>query len=140
MTYRRQISQVRSITSLILLLAAAALTGCKAQSRPISTTKFVEVRGAVKKPGRYIIKDGDTITFKQALELAGGLSVSPLGVRAVILRHENRSTIPVNLIALLVGKVPDIKLVPGDTVIFERILLFDTPLQEPHRRTSATTS
>ncbi len=141
MEYRHQISQVCSITSLILFLASLAVTGCRTQSQSVSTTKSVEVRGAVKKPGSYIIKNGDTITALQALKLAGGLSVSPLAVRAVIVRHANGSTISVNAIALMVGKIPDIKLAPGDSVTFERILpLFDTPLPKSNQGASTTTS
>jgi protein involved in polysaccharide export with SLBB domain len=139
MRHRLQVSQLLSLIPLIFVLVSVALTGCKAQSRRVDAPKSIEVRGAVRKPGGYIIKDGDTITIPKALELAGGLTVSPLNLRAVV-RHEDGSTIFVNLRGMLVRKTPDIKLLPGDSVTFERVILFDPPLQGPNRRTSTTTS
>ena len=140
MRHRLQIARVLSITSLILVLISTALTDCKVQSRCVYTPKSVDVRGAVKKPGSYIIKEGDTITVQKALELAGGLTVSPSDVKLVIIRHKKGSPIFLKLTGLLVRKAPDNTLLPGDVLIFGRILLFDAPLQEPNRRTSATIS
>ena len=81
MRHRLQVSQVLSIIPLILLLVSTALTGCKSQSRRVDAPKSIEVRGAVRKPGGYIIKDGNTITISKALELAGGLPVADSGAR-----------------------------------------------------------
>ncbi|MGO8786475.1 MAG: hypothetical protein ACLQVL_03710 [Terriglobia bacterium] len=140
MQHRLQIARVLSITSLILVLVSTALTDCKVQSRRTYTAKSVNVRGAVKKPGRYFIKGGDTITVRKALELAGGLTVSPLDVKAVIIRHKIGSPIFTKVLGLLVRKAPDHTLLPGDSLILEHILLFDTPLQEPNPRTPNTNS
>ncbi len=140
MQHRLQIARVLLITSLILVLFPTALTNCKVQSRRIYTAKSVTVCGAVKKPGSYILKDGDTITVPKALELAGGLTVSPSDVKAVIVRHKSGSPIFLRLIRLLVKKAPDNILLPGDSLILEHILLFDAPLQEPNRCASTTIS
>ena len=140
MRHRLQVSQLLSLIPLIFVLVSVALTGCKAQSRRVDAPKSIEVRGAVRKPGSYIIKDRDTITILKALELAGGLTVPASDVRVVILRRGDGSTIFVNLLALWVRTTPDIKLLPGDSVTFERILQFDTPLQGPNRHTPTTIS
>ena len=140
MQHRPQISQVISITSLILVLVSTSLTDGKVQALRVDIPKSIDVGGAVRKPSRYVIENGDTITIPKALQLAGGLTLSWSDARAAIIRHENGSTIFVELIRLLVTKRPEITLRPGDSLVVERIVIFDTPLPDPNRRTSTTIS
>ena len=126
MLHRLQVSHLLSLIPLIFLLASMVLTGCKAQSRRVEAPESIEIRGVVTKPGSYIVKDGDTMTIPKALELAGGLTASPRNLRAVV-RHEDGSTIFVNLLGLLVKKTPDITVRPGDSLTIERIILCDPP-------------
>ena len=71
---------------------------------------MVEIRGAIKQPGKYQM-DGSIKTIKQLVAAAGGLSEDALKGRALLHRRkEDRSIemIAVNLEAILEGRAADI--------------------------------
>jgi protein involved in polysaccharide export with SLBB domain len=71
---------------------------------------MVEIRGAIKQPGKYQM-DGSIRTIKQLVAAAGGLSEDALKGRALLHRRkEDRSIemIAVNLEAILEGRAADI--------------------------------
>ena len=79
--------------------------------------QLVYVVGAVKKPGGYALRKGQTITIVEVLELSGGLTeTAAKGSAKVIRRDENgtASQIPLDLNKVLRGKTGMVKLIPGD--------------------------
>lgn len=89
----------------------------------------VEIRGAVYRPGTYAVQD--SLTLLQLIEKADGLKGEAFLSRAVIYRtmeNYNLETIPVDLEALLDGKLADIMLKREDIVTIPSV--FD--LQEEY--------
>lgn len=78
----------------------------------------IYVIGAVKKPGAYVLGEHRTLSALQILALAEGVEKTAATKDAKIMRliagSKDRSEIPVNLKAILAGKISDIPLTADD--------------------------
>ncbi|MBO5699424.1 MAG: SLBB domain-containing protein [Bacteroidaceae bacterium] len=73
---------------------------------------MVEIRGAIKQPGKYQM-DGSIKTIKQLIEVAGGVTEDALLNRALLHRRKTDRTIEVmsvDLNQLLAGEIADIQI------------------------------
>jgi polysaccharide export outer membrane protein len=86
----------------------------------VMTAEVVYVVGQVEKAGGFVLKERETVTALKALALAGGLRPHAAPKRAKILRREGKDTIaeevPVDLKAILDGRVADVPLSPEDVL------------------------
>lgn len=83
--------------------------------------ELVYVLGAVRKPGGFTIKQGETMSVLQALSLAEGLGPGNAAGRSRILRRSVEKgpmvEIPVNVSRLFAGKTPDVAMRSQDILI-----------------------
>jgi polysaccharide export outer membrane protein len=81
---------------------------------------LVYVVGHVERAGGFVLEERETVTALKALALAGGLKAHAAPRRAKILRREAKDTeaeeVPVDLKAILDGKVADVSLSPEDVL------------------------
>jgi polysaccharide biosynthesis/export protein len=80
-------------------------------------SKQVYVDGQVMNPGQFIL-DKD-IYFSQIISLAGGFTEWANKGSIIILRTEGGKRVPIkaDYNKIVKGKIPDIKLMPGDTIV-----------------------
>lgn len=82
---------------------------------------IIYVIGAVRKPGGFVLGVNESLSALQVLSLAEGLETTASGKRAKIMRPipggPDRQEIPVDLTAVLAGKVKDIPL-KADDILF----------------------
>jgi polysaccharide biosynthesis/export protein len=84
----------------------------------VRTAAIVYITGAVKKPGAFATRGNDRITVLRALALGEG-ALPTASSDAVVLRtteQGDRVEIPVNLGALMKGKVPDVPMIAQDVL------------------------
>jgi polysaccharide export outer membrane protein len=83
--------------------------------------ELVYVLGAVRKPGGFTIRQGESMSVLQALSLAEGLGPGNAAGRSRILRRGAEEgpmvEIPVNVSRLFAGKAPDVPLRSQDILI-----------------------
>lgn len=84
----------------------------------VPTSELVYAVGTVTKPGGFLLNQHESLSALQVVSLAEGFTKTAAPQRAMILRivkgSPNRAQIPVNLKALVAGKIPDIQLQPED--------------------------
>ena len=107
------------LATLLILLVTMAPANSWAQRQALSEQKrIVYVVGAVKKPGGYVIQEGERFTILKALKISDGLTETADKSHSRIIRRTNRSTstidIDVKLTEVLRGKSLDMQLVAGD--------------------------
>lgn len=85
---------------------------------------LVYVVGQVERAGGFVLKERETVTALKALALAGGLRPHASPKRAKILRRESPDAeaveVPVDLKAILSGRVADIPLSPEDVLFIPK--------------------
>ena len=107
----------------------------------------VYVVGAVKRPGAYLLPEGQTITIVEALELSGGLAETAAKGSARVIRPDKNgsaSVIPVDLNKVLRGETGKVKLTSGDILFVPDTRkreytqpYYDPPVPELNRGTFA---
>jgi polysaccharide export outer membrane protein len=84
----------------------------------VPTSELVYAVGTVIKPGGFLLNQHQSLSALQVVSLAEGFTKTAKPQRAMILRvvkgSPNRQQIPVNLKALVAGKIPDIQLQAED--------------------------
>jgi hypothetical protein len=106
-------SRFRWTITLFLLWVVPTLLSAQ---QPVQEHQIYVV-GAVKRPGGYLLRKGQTITIMKALELSGGLTeTAAKGSARVIRRDKNGSAseIPVDLSKVLRGETGKVELTSGD--------------------------
>jgi polysaccharide export outer membrane protein len=83
--------------------------------------ELVYVLGAVRKPGGFTLRQGESMSVLQALSLAEGLGPANAAGRSRILRRQgpqgSMAEIPVDLNRLIAGKTPDVAMRSQDILI-----------------------
>lgn len=99
--------------SLLLFQALAVTSPSPAQQTQSADSDRFYVLGEVVKPGDFELK-ADT-TVRSAMDTVGGITARADIGRAVLLRGEEK--IPLDIRAILDGKIPDVQLKSGDTIL-----------------------
>ena len=85
----------------------------------VQTAAVVYVVGAINKPGSFHVRGHDRVTVLRALALGGGVTPMAATHDAIVLRDTDRGArveIPVDLDAILKGRVPDVALEAQDVL------------------------
>jgi polysaccharide export outer membrane protein len=90
----------------------------------VMTADLVYVVGQVERAGGFVLKEKEAVTALKALALAGGLRPHASAKRAKILRRgaagEQAEEVPVDLRAILDGKLEDIPLAAEDVLFIPK--------------------
>jgi len=84
----------------------------------IPKTDVFFVAGDVKAPGTFSLKEGTTL--RQAIALAQGVTFDAAANQGIIFRENEggaRQEIKVNISAIMVGKSPDVDILPNDIIM-----------------------
>lgn len=86
---------------------------------PGQETGNIYIGGEISRPGTYALPGRNTLTLKQAIIAAGGLSPTAIPERVDLTRRigtDHEATLRLNLRAIFEGVQPDIYLKPHDTI------------------------